>query len=62
LPDLVRLAFAADFLQVDKFGDVRVLEDVMTAANACQPKTEALDQIAKVSKANVLNMAIEEAT
>jgi hypothetical protein len=56
------LAFAADFLEVHQFRQALVLEDVMTSADACQTKAEALHKVAKVSKAEVLKVTIEKAT
>jgi hypothetical protein len=61
LPDLIRLALAGDILEVQQFVHARVLKDVMTSADAGETKSEALDEVAKISKGDVLKMTIEKA-
>jgi len=50
LPDLVRLSLSADFLQVHQFRQNRVLEDVMTSADARETKAECLHKVAQSLK------------
>ena len=54
LPNLVRLRLPANFLQIDKFGDLRVSEDVMAPADSRQPKAKRRYQSYHVVKADIL--------
>jgi hypothetical protein len=59
LPDLIRLGFPGNFLQIHQLGHNRMFEDVMAAVDARQLKTEALDELTNVSKPDVLKVAVE---
>jgi len=61
LPDLIRLCFPINFLQIDQLGHNRMFEDVMATVDAVQVKTEALDKLTNVSKPDVMKVAVEKA-
>jgi hypothetical protein len=44
LPDLIRLSFSFDFLQVHQFRDIRMHEYMMASSDTVKPKPESLDQ------------------
>jgi hypothetical protein len=54
LPDLKRLRFTLYILQVQEFGDGRVLLQVMAPRNPHQSETERLGQCRQFSEPDVL--------
>ncbi len=57
LPDLIRLGFAPDSLEIELFCKLGVPIDVMTAPDAVELEATGLHQPLEVHEANVLDSA-----
>ena len=54
---LIGLCLAVDLLQIEHFGDRRMLENVMAPLNPIQTESKALDQVDHIAKSNVAKLA-----
>jgi len=54
LPDLIGFRFALHVLKVEKFRNVRINKDMMTAFNSRAPKSKGLCQPEKIAKPHIV--------
>jgi hypothetical protein len=57
LPDLIRLRFSIDCLQVQLFGDRRVRVDVMTSLDSPKLEFERLNEALQIAEGDIPKMA-----